>query len=60
MVVNGAEPVRGKFGNCADTYLKVLRMELRAIAELLRVTIGPIRIHVDNSQVVDGVANGRA
>ena len=60
VVVNGAEPIWGKFGNCPDTYLTVLRTELRALAEVLRVTTGPITIYVDNSQVVDGVANGRA
>ena len=60
VVLNGHEPIWGKFGNCSDTYLTVLRTELRALAEILRITTGPIVIHVDNSQVVDGVANGRS
>ena len=32
---------------------------LRASVEVLRVTLGPIPVHVDNKTVVDGVARGR-
>ena len=60
VVRNGDEPIWGKFGICSDAYLTVLRTELHALVEILRVTVGPIKIFVDNQQVVDGVANGRA
>ena len=53
-----AEPW-GKFGTCPEAYTTVLRAELRALAEILRVTVGPITVFVDNSQVVDGVQKGR-
>ena len=52
-------PLWGKFGTCSETYPTVLRAELRALLEILRVTAGPIVIHVDNQQVVDGARNGR-
>ena len=53
-----AEPW-GKFGICSEAYTTVLRAELRALAEILRVTVGPITVYVDNSQVVDGIQRGR-
>ena len=60
VVDDGIGPSWGKYGVCAEAYTSVLRAELRAVFEVLRVTIGPIEIHVDNKMVVDGVAHGRA
>ena len=48
----------GKFGVCSEPYPTVLRAELHALLEILRVTVGPIIIFVDNLEVVEGVANG--
>ena len=59
VVDNGAEPIWGKYGSCSDVYLTVLRTELRALVEVLRITTGPITIFVDNAQVVDGIPKGR-
>ena len=59
VVDDGASPMWGKFGTCSDAYATVLRTELRALSEILRITVGPATIYVDNAQVVDGVANGR-
>ena len=50
----------GKFGVCCEQYTSVLRAELRALAEVLRIACGPLKIYVDNAQVVDGVRLGRA
>ena len=59
VVDDGTSPMWGKFGTCHEAYATVLRTELRALSEILRITVGPATIYVDNSQVVDGVANGR-
>ena len=59
VVDDGAAPMWGKFGTCSEAYTTVLRAELRALLEILRVAIGPIVIHVDNKQVVDGVQKGK-
>ena len=59
VVNDGDAPMWGKFGTCSEAYATVLRTELRALSEILRTTVGPVTIYVDNSQVVDGVANGR-
>ena len=48
----------GKYGTCSERYTTVLRAELRALLEILRITTGPLTIHVDNKEVVDGVALG--
>ena len=49
----------GKFGVCNEQYTSVLRAELRALAEVLRIACGPLTVHVDNAQVVDGVRHGK-
>ena len=48
----------GKFGVCSEPYPTVLRAELHALVEILRVTVGPITIFVDNLEVVNGIPNG--
>ena len=60
VVVDGSSPAWGKYGVCAEPYTSVLRAELRALLEVLRIAVGPIEIHVDNKMVVDGVDHGRA
>ena len=49
----------GKHGVCAETYTSVVRSELHALVEVLRITAGPITVHVDSKIAVDGVAHGR-
>ena len=49
----------GKYGVCSEPYASVLRAELRALAEILRITCGPLDVYVDNAQVVEGVQLGR-
>ena len=49
----------GEYGPCDETYASVVRAELRALVELLRISTGPLIIHVDNKAVVDGVSSGR-
>ena len=60
IVVDGSEPIWGIRGTCAEPYPTVVRAELRALLEILRITTGPIRIYVDNAQVVEGVQKGAA
>ena len=59
IVDDGSSRPWGEYGTCDEPYASVLRAELRALLELLRVTVGPITAHVDNMAVVDGVASGR-
>ena len=58
VVDDNTAPLWGKFGVCSEPYPTVIRAELHALLEILRVTIGPIIIYVDNLEVVQGVANG--
>ena len=58
IVVDGTSPAWGKYGVCSEAYPTVLRSELQALVEILRITSGPIVIHVDNLEVVDGISNG--
>ena len=58
VVRQAGSQVWGKFGVCSESFTTVLRSELRALAEILRIASGPLTVHVDNSQVVDGVALG--
>ena len=44
---------------CAEECTSVVRYELHALVEFLRITVGQIAKHVDNKSVVDGVAHGR-
>ena len=52
-------PMWGKFGVCSEPYPTVLRSELHALVEILRITTGPIVIYVDNLEVVNGIINGQ-
>ncbi len=47
-------------GSCSDVYPSVLRAELEAVLNVLRVAIPPVRIHVDNAEVVKGFQLGEA
>ena len=59
IVDNGSDPYRGKRGTLSEAYPTVLRAELRALVEILRIAIGPLVIYVDNLEVVNGVGLGR-
>ena len=59
VVRQGQAMVWGKYGVCSEPYASVLRAELRALAEILRITCGPLDVYVDNAQVVEGVQLGR-
>ena len=59
MIDDGLGKHWGGYGVCAEPFTSVLRSELHAVLEVLRITVGPLTIHVDNKTVVDGVARGR-
>ena len=59
VVRDGSTALWGKYGVCDEPYTTVLRSELRALLEILRISAGNICIHVDNSQVVEGVQCGK-
>ena len=59
VVDDGHASLWGTFGTCAEPCTSVLRAELRALAEILRVSAGHLTVNVDNSQVVDGILLGR-
>ena len=59
VVDDNFSPMWGKFGVCSEPYTTVLRAELHALVEILRVTTGPIVIYVDNLEVVNGISNGQ-
>ncbi len=46
-------------GVCAEPHASIFRAELRAVIETLRIAVPPLRIHVDNAQVVRGFQEGR-
>ncbi len=46
-------------GTCADLYPSILRAELAAVLNVLRVALPPVTIHVDNAEVVKGFAEGQ-
>ncbi len=48
------------YGSCGELVTSVVRAELRGLLEALRRAVTPIRVHVDNAEVVDGVRKGRA
>ena len=60
VVAEAARPMWGKYGSIDEAYPCALRAELRALLEILRCTAGNLVIHVDNKEVVDGAAQGRA
>ncbi len=45
-------------GTCTELYPSILRAELTAVLNVLRVAMPPVRIHVDNAEVVRGFAEG--
>ncbi len=45
-------------GTCPDIYPSILRAELTAVLNALRVAMPPLRIHVDNAEVVKGFQQG--
>ncbi len=45
-------------GTCPDLYPSVLRAELTAVLNVLRVAMPPLRIYVDNAEVVSGFQRG--
>ncbi len=45
-------------GSCPDLYPSVFRAELMAVLNVLRVAMPPLRIHVDNAEVVTGFQRG--
>ncbi len=46
-------------GSCPEVYPSVFRAELTAVLNVLRVALPPLRVHVDNSEVVKGFGMGR-
>ena len=58
VVVDNDIPIWGARGTCSEMCPMVLRSGLRAFLEILRVTVGPIVVYVDNASVVDGAAAG--
>ncbi len=53
-------PVWATYGTLADVNPSVIRSELRAVLEALRIAMPPRRLHVDNAEVVYGWRAGRA
>ena len=47
------------YGVCGELDPSILRAELRAVLEALRVAVPPLVIHTDNAEVVSGVQMGR-
>ncbi len=54
------EAVCSLHGTCPELQPSVVRSELRAVLEALRLAAPPLRLHIDNKEVVDGFTNGRA
>ncbi len=48
-----------QYGAMADLQPSVVRAELRAVLEALRIAVPPLRIHVDNAEVVQGWGSTR-
>ena len=47
-------------GICGGPHANIVEAELRAVLEVLRVTVGPVTIMVDNAYVVEGFQKGSA
>ncbi len=59
VLVQGEMKVAWKMhGTCPDIYPSVLRAELTAVLNVLRVAMPPLRIYVDNAEVVKGFQQG--
>ncbi len=59
VLVDDAQRVAWRMhGTCAELYPSILRAELTAVLNVLRIVVPPARIHVDNAEVVRGFAEG--
>ncbi len=59
VLVEGALRVAWRMhGTCPELYPSILRAELAAVLNVLRIAVPPVRIHVDNAEVVKGFAEG--
>ncbi len=59
VLVEGAMRVAWRMhGTCTELYPSILRAELTAVVNVLRIAVPPVRIHVDNAEVVKGFAEG--
>ena len=45
-------------GVCGEPHASILRAELRAVLEVLKIAVAPLCIHVDNATVVQGFKEG--
>ncbi len=54
------EAIWALHGTCHELQPSVVRSELRAVLEALRLAAPPLRLHIDNKEVVDGFTNGRS
>ncbi len=45
-------------GTCTEVYPSILRAELTAVLNVLRIALPPLVVHVDNAEVVWGFAEG--
>ncbi len=58
-LVEGANEVSWRMhGTCTELYPSVLRAELTAVLNVLRIALPPVVVHVDNAEVVRGFAEG--
>ena len=46
-------------GTCGEPHASILRAELKAVLEVLKIASAPVRIHVDNATVVKGFKEGK-
>ncbi len=61
VLMDGAMKVAWRMhGSCSEVYPSVLRAELAAVLNVLRIALPPVVIHVDNAEVVRGFAEGPA
>ena len=50
----------GRWGGVlGEPQASIFRAELKAVLEVLRIAVPPLRVHVDNAQVVQGFREGR-
>ncbi len=49
----------GMHGTCTEDYPSVVRAELRAVLQALRLALPPLCLHIDNAEVVEGLHRGR-
>ncbi len=47
------------YGSISDINPSVVRAELKAVLEALRIAVPPLRLHIDNGEVVQGWINGK-